>query len=102
MCSFFDYRKAFNSVPHLPLIEKLEVFNFDQVIIVWINNYLFGKSQNVVVDGETSGKVFVLSGVPQGLVLGLLLFCIYVDGVKKCAKSHSACDALYADDLMLY
>ena len=53
---FFYYRKAFNSVPHLPLIEKLEAFNLDPVIIVWINNYLFGRSQNVVVEGETSGR----------------------------------------------
>ena len=99
---FFDYRKAFDSVPHWPLIEKLEALNFDPVIIVWITNYLFGRSQKVVVNGETSATVPVLSGVPQGSVLGPLLFCIYVDGVTKCTKSQGARDALYADDLMLY
>ena len=99
---FFDFRKAFDSVPHLPLIEKLEALNFDPVLIVWIRNYLFGRSQNVAVDGETSFPVPVLSGVPQGSVLGPLLFCIYVDGVTACAKSQCTHDTLYADDLMLY
>ena len=56
----------------------------------------------MVVNGETSATVPVLSGVPQGSVLGPLLFCIYVDGVTKCTKSQGARDALYADDLMLY
>ena len=60
----------------------------------FIYDYLFSRTQNVVVD--------VLSGVPQGSVLGPLLFSIYVDGVTMCAKSEGTHDTLYADDLMLY
>ena len=99
---FFDFRKAFDSVPYLPLIKKLEALNFDPLITVWIYDYLFSRTQNVVVGGETSFPVPVLSGVPQGSVLGPLLFSIYVDGMTMCAKSEGTHDTLYADDLMLY
>ena len=65
-------------------------------------DYLFSRTQNVVVGGEISFPVPVLSDVPQGSVLGPLLFSIYVDDVTMCAKSECTRDTLYADDLMLY
>ena len=64
----------------------------------WIANYLTNRIQRVVVEGETSDDALVLSGVPQGSVIGPLLFLIYVDRVTSISSSASS---LYADDLML-
>ena len=99
---FFDYRKAFDSVPHSPLVKKLMDLNIDPFIITWITSYLCNRKQSVVVSGETSNSVQVVSGVPQGSVLGPLLFCIYIDSVTHCVQSLYARNVLYADDLLLY
>ena len=70
---FFDYRKSFDSVPHLPLLKKLENLGFNDHILHWISGYLTSRSQTVVVNGESSLLAPVISGVPQGSVLCLLL-----------------------------
>ena len=79
---FFDYWKAFDSVPHCPLLAKLSSLQFSPYLIWWITNYLTNKLQHVVVEGEKLSTAYVFSGVPQGSVLGPLLFLIYVDGVS--------------------
>ena len=72
MCAvFFDIRKAFDSVPHRALLEKLERLDINPVLVRWICSYLMGRRQKVVVDGETSESISVDSGVPQGSVLGV-------------------------------
>ena len=71
--TFFDLRKAFDSVPHLPLLQKLKDICLEQHILQWLTSYLSDRQQHVVVDGATSNASLVLSGVPQGLVLGPLL-----------------------------
>ena len=70
---FFDYQKAFDSVPHYPLLERLISLHSNLHLVKWIANYLTSRYQRVVVGGETSNAVSVLSGVPQGSVLGPLL-----------------------------
>ena len=75
---FLDFKKAFDSVPHIPLLEKLQRIGLDAHLIMWIKNYLTLRMQSVAVDGATSNPMPVLSGVPQGSVLGPLLFLIYI------------------------
>ena len=60
---FFDYRKAFDSVPHLPLLKKLENLGFNDHILHWVSGYLASRSQSVVVNGESSLPAPVISGV---------------------------------------
>ena len=60
---FFDYRKAFDTVPHRPLLKKLVALNLKGHVIHWIADYLTSRTQQVVVEGETSKVADVLSGV---------------------------------------
>lgn len=99
---FLDYRKAFDSVPHRTLIDKLEGIDLNPHIIAWLSNYLTSRKQRVVVDGSSSSPTDVLSGVPQGSILGPLLFLIYIDGITEVALSSKCRLVLYADDILIY
>ena len=100
---FFDYRKAFDSVPHLPLLKKLENLGFNDHILHWIiSGYLTSRSQTVVVNGESSLPAPVISGVPQGSVLGPLLFLIYINDLTEINLRDGAKITLYADDVLLF
>ena len=99
---FLDYRKAFDSVLHAPLMKKLQDIGLHTNLLAWLFDYLTLRKQQVVVDGATSSQVTVASGVPQGSVLGPLLFSIYINGIAEVGISpHSYC-VLYADDVLLY
>ena len=99
---FFDLQKAFDSVPHLPLLEKLASRGLDDNSFSWIGSYLTDRRQRVVVGGEPSVELPVLSGLPQGSVLGPLLFLMYIDDVSDTYLSDGSMSNLYADDMLLY
>ena len=96
---FFDFAKAFDSVPHRRLISKLESYGISGRVLNWIKNYLNERQQTVSVNGEKSDPVEVFCGVPQGSVLGPLLFVLYINDILDNNKSHGF---MFADDTKLF
>ena len=96
---YLDFSKAFDTVPHTRLLEKLKGYGITGKILSWIENFLFGRRQCVVINGISSDWCNVDSGVPQGSVLGPILFLIYINDLPDLIKSTVL---LFADDTKLY
>ena len=96
---YLDFQKAFDKVPHQRLILKLKSHVIGISIINWIEQWLTDRRQRVVVDGEVSNWKPVLSGVPQGSVLGPILFLIYINDLEEGVTSKIL---KFADDNKLF
>ena len=97
--TILDFTKAFDKVPHKRLIHKLNYYGISGSIATWIETFLIGRTQQVVVNGATSSSTIVTSGEPQGTVLGPLLFLLYINDLPD---NLSTSVRLLADDCILY
>jgi len=91
--------KAFDLVPHGRLLAKIASSDVDSRLVVWIREFLVGRTQSVRVEGQLSQEVRVTSGVPQGSVLGPLLFLAYVNDIWR---NMASAIRIFADDCIIY
>ncbi|XP_028407530.1 uncharacterized protein LOC114530144 [Dendronephthya gigantea] len=94
-----DFSKAFDSVPHERLLLKLKCYGIDDSFLLWFRNFFINRKQRVVIRGTYSLWAQVKSGVPQGTILGPILFLIYVNDISTRVASQIK---LYADNTKLY
>ena len=96
---YLDFAKAFDSVPHKRLLRKLKGYGIEGKLLSWIQDFLQGRQQRVIYNDEASEWTDVLSGVPQGSVLGPTLFILYVMDIPDVIGSNVD---MFADDTKIY
>ena len=96
---FCDTSKTFDRVWHAGLIHKLEAAGVTGEVLIWFRNYLSDRRQRVVLPGVSSDWTYIKAGVPQGSILGPLLFLVYINDIVVDIGSHIS---LFADDTSLF
>ena len=96
---YLDFRKAFDTVPHERLLRKLEAYGINGYVISWIREFLSDRIQAVKVGDTLSDKLEVVSGIPQGSVLGPVLFTIFINDLPDSIASPCK---IFADDTKIY
>ena len=91
----FRPKKAFDTVNFDILLQKLQQYGFRDVSLEWFRNYLTDRKQFVYINGVKSEEKIIKCGVPQGSVLGPLLFLLYINDLPKCTDFFTL---LFADD----
>ena len=99
-CIFIDLTKAFDTISHGKIVKTLESYGVQGTELSWFQDYLFFRRQRVLYNNVLSESEHVLNGVPQGSILGPLLFNIYFNDFYTCLK-HSQC-VKYADDTVIF
>ena len=101
--TLLDLSAAFDTIDHGILLDRLEKrLGIRGVVLEWLRSYLTGRSQAVSIAGKTSGSSNLLYGVPQGSVLGPILFTIYTLPIADITQRHNVNAHVYADDSQLY
>ena len=98
---YLDFSKAFDSVSHKLLIHKLRSFGFCGSLLHWFDDYLTNRTQRVVINGSCSDWLPVHSGVPQGSILGPLLFLFFINDMSEAVAPETTL-ALFADDSKVF
>ena len=97
---FLDLRKAFDTVDHQVLLTKLTYFNFSADSIQWVRSYLSNRKQCVLVNGTKSPYLVNPVGVPQGSILGPLLFSLYINDLPNICPDLNV--QMYANDAVIF
>ena len=93
---FLDLAKAFDTVDHNILLQKFDFYGLDQDTLSWFYSYLSDRKQRCFVNGVLSDSANITCGVPQGSVLGPLLFLLYINDLPYCLKQSTT--RMFADD----
>jgi len=96
---YLDFRKAFDTVPHERLLLKLRSYGITGNVLDWIRTFLSGRSQRVKVGQEYSERKNVMSGIPQGSILGPVLFTVFINDLPEVVSSATK---VFADDTKVY
>ena len=90
--AILDFSKAFDTVPHCRLLGKLEYYGITGDQLRWIEGFLLGRKQVVLVDGVQSAEEYLISGVPEGTILGALLFLLNVNDMPLVLDTSTSAD----------
>ena len=101
---YTDISKAFDTVSHTKLIQVIKSYKLNNSVITWIQNFLNNRKQQVVINKDFSNIGNVNSGIPQGSILGPLLFILYINDVDSCGRSLDGYGGfrLFADDTKVF
>nr|CAD2171133.1 unnamed protein product [Meloidogyne enterolobii] len=99
---FFDLAKAFDTVPHDRLLKKLQAMGITDTLLDWLKDYLNNRTFSVQVESIMSEEHNITSGVPQGSILGPILFIAYIYDLIELCKTQHVTPKLFADDLKAY
>lgn len=99
---FIDFKRAFETIDRKELIKKLKMYGIGETVLKWFESYLENRTQQVKFGDILSEKLEIKTGVPQGSILGPLLFILYINDVIKVYRGRKCKFRLFADDKMIY
>ena len=101
--TLLDLSSAFDTIDHTILLDRLNgYYEISELALGWFKSYLSGRTQSVKVGSTLSNPVALQHGVPQGSVLGPILFSLYTNPISSIIQSHSSINYHFYDDTQLY